>query len=120
MTNDKKLQQLADSLNVDIDCLWDALQQQARIDSIWSIIVIIAFIIVMCLGYRFISWIDIKVAEGELPNWKEHHLGAIKLAFILVLIIGSIVIFMSIPGILSGFMNPEYWALEKFVELIGG
>ena len=117
----KLIEQLAQKLGTTTEYLWSVLIKQAAIsaatDLLYLILVIIGLIVLIKLHFKF------SIVKGD--GWdnrsdyeKSDGLG-IAMACIAVVLGGMFfVCFFSIGDIINGFVNPEYWALDKVLSSI--
>jgi len=110
----KLITDLAAKLGTTADHLWGVLVKQAPIESFSSIAAYLFTILVIAAviyyGYRAVKWgmeNDDEVKEG---GWVL--IGAACLA----LFIWSVCLSLDLGRIVSGFLNPEYWALKQILK----
>lgn len=112
----KLVRDLADKLGTTTEHLWGVLVKQAAINAsltlVWNLFALIIFII---LGY-YIPRVIKKAADTD-----SEELSFALLIAAVALGVVCIVWICSIPGsissIMSGFYNPEYWALNQLKVL---
>ena len=111
------LKELAAKLGTTVEYLWSALLKQATIEAISKTIgLMVGSILVLTILYIFLR---------NRTKWKEAGKDSdIDAPLILgvVLVVGSIVLliafFNCLPIILTGFFNPDYWALKEVTDLL--
>lgn len=112
---DKIIQELASKLGTTSEYLWSVLIKQAPID---STVTLIQYVIIGLAVHGL--W---KVTKAKLQEWvDDDFIPGIALTLIAWLVLGILVIvaFCSISQTVSGFINPEYWALDKVLSAIKG
>ncbi len=109
----KLIQQLAEKFGTTAEHLWNVLVRQAPISAGCDILISIASVLI---AYWFFRLIHIKTTDTEEKeaDWKEEGAFVAWLLLGLFIVITSICILGSIEGVVSGFVNPEYWALKQF------
>lgn len=104
------IEQLAESLNSTAENIWNVLIAQAKIHSITGILLLV--ILCTFLFYLF-KFIDKKTSiwayEGKFFAW---------LIFAIIFVLSIFWTIDEIYKIITGFVNPEYWALIKLIEII--
>ncbi len=111
------LRDLASQLGTTTEYLWRVLVAQAPID---SIITLLQFSLVFPLAYLYYKWFKYAITNWNQINRDDlelfHGNGLIIAGIgLMILIIAFIVI---IPATLTGFLNPEYWALDKLLDVL--
>jgi hypothetical protein len=97
---------LADRLEVPIEVLWSALLRQAPVSATVSLF-LLALVICTAVGFGLYAKAVFK---------KDEDAGIVVGIITVFLILLSLVAISSLPGILAGFFNPEYWALKQLLE----
>jgi hypothetical protein len=96
---------LADRLEVPIEVLWSALLRQAPVDATVNLFLLV-LVIYAAIGFGLFA----------KASFKRHEDAGIVVGIITVfLVFLSLVFLSSLPGILAGFFNPEYWALKQLM-----
>lgn len=105
------LTQLSEKLGVAASHLWEVMITQAHISAINFIVVLslISIIWITTIFVYFKYYFKELSRDDQLEYYIPITLGSIVL---IVAIIGNI------PGIITRFTNPEYWALKEIAELI--
>jgi hypothetical protein len=105
----KLLENLANKLGTTSEYLWSVLLKQAPIDATISLFQTAVIFFIGYLLYKKRSIVNSEYDE-RLP------------IFVAVAIVWSIVSFitiMCIGDIINGYFNPEYWALQRVMDMIG-
>ena len=112
----KLLEQLAQKLGTTVEYLWGILIQQAQVDAFVNLGYLIILIIAWIIGVKLHFYLS-KNEKYEKDNtglaW-----AAIMIIFAMILIPVSIVMFFFLGNIVTGLINPEYWALKQVLNLI--
>lgn len=112
MTNEtnKLIQELADRLGTTVEYLWGVLIQQAPIDACTKLTAILllalALVVMAVYAYRK-TWSD--------EDSKDQVIAVVLVLAGMVGMITFLVSLGSIPSIISGLFNPEYWALKQIL-----
>ena len=109
------LQMLADKFGTTVEHLWKVMIKQAPLSSTIDLAVITGWIISFVVAFRFVQ---MKTKEPEYEDyqkaeWSEE--GAC-IAWIMIAVMGFFVFIIAgcgIEDIITGYFNPEYWALMK-------
>lgn len=110
-TTDKLLRDLAAKLGTTVDHLWAVLVKQAPIHSAVALLQYALIALACYFWYRSAKW----MYQGK----EDERMGAaICLIFsgIGLLIVAGFALF-SLPEVIAGFFNPEYWALGRVMNL---
>lgn len=120
----KLLEQLANKLGTTSEYLWNILLKQAPIDATVTLL--------QTLFLFFVGWVLWKVHKKLLSKptgqdyydsyYKEYDVGAV-LPMVLVTVVWGImmiVCFYYFGSIVSGYFNPEYWALKEILNSLRG
>jgi len=109
------LEKLAKQLGTTVEYLWAVLVRQAMIA---SCIDILQYIILGVATYFFVKLTKKFYLESEEKQWDGIWFtipGIMGMALLIIWIVS----FFCIQNTISGFLNPEYWALQKVLGLIG-
>lgn len=112
----KLMQQLAEKLGTTAEMLWAALLRQARIEA-WCDIAIEVVLIGTTLGFAFSArklWERQK--DDDSGDWEQ---GAFLVCVFATIGFGSVALvtlMADFSEILSGFENPQYWALKQIIK----
>lgn len=111
------MQYLSDKFGTTVEHLWEVLLYQAQLNAIIQLVVVISLISLTVWGFNFIKAkttdriIDGKICDAE---WSDD--GRVVLAglfWLVTLVVVVIIACSSVEIIVSGFLNPEYWALQQ-------
>ncbi len=108
------LETLAKKLGTTAEYLWAVLVKQAFIA---SCIDILQYIILGVATYFFIKLTKKYWLMGEEKRWDTIWLIIPGIAGVALLLIW-IVAFIAIQNTITGFINPEYWALNKILDVV--
>jgi hypothetical protein len=108
------LEKLAKQLGTTVEYLWGVLVRQAMIS---ACIDILQYIMLGVATYFFVILTKKFYKISEDANWDEFWIVLPALIGIALLIIW-VVAFFAIQNTITGFINPEYWALRKVLEII--
>ncbi len=109
----KLIEQLAAKLGTTADYLWAVLVRQAAIH---SIINLIEFVVIIAIGFIIYPIITKFYRNNEFG----YNIGPDMLVIITVgtWSILFVTCLFSINGIITGFLNPEYWALQEILDTL--
>ena len=115
----KLLEVLAQQLGTTTEYLWTVLIKQAMFAGITDIIFTLVVIVITVFFFKWIKW--------SRNNWKDkYYYNDLEPLFYTGLVIGSIalfvcymIIFIGLHVTLAAFFNPEYWALNRILGLVG-
>jgi hypothetical protein len=111
------IRELANKFGTTVEHLWGVMIKQAYISSIVDIIqyiiIILAVIAFIKLHKKFL-----KPAEDDYSIYEDNDewLPALMFAFGFALTIIVVISFLSIGSTITGFINPEYWALDHIIN----
>ncbi len=108
------LEKLAGQLGTTTEYLWGILIKQAPINSLISIFQYFILFIITYIGWKIFKK-AYKMADDE--NWDDLWL-ILPVLVGLTFIILWISCFFSLTSTINGFINPEYWALNRILEII--
>ena len=121
-TTAKLIESLAQKLGTTSEYLWRVLMKQAPISSTVDLIIIIGLIISGIILYKLHRkfskpYTDQKYSENMYEDLEA--LVVIPMAFAAMLWgILVIIYFTCIGDIVTGYLNPEYWALHEVLKQI--
>lgn len=115
------LEVLATKLGTTVEHLWDVLIKQATISGLTDLV--ICSILVLAAW-----WVVVFVKQKTTPreglnkllipaDWHGDEVPAWGVAMLIVMIVSIIVLF-TLPGIVYAFTNPEYWALKQLLGML--
>ena len=112
------IDRMAEKLGTTSEYLWGVLLKQAPIS---ATITVFYFVIILFLGYgiyRLHLWLREEDEDGRSRYWHNDDL-AIPMAVAAIIWAGLFVIwFLTLGNAINGYINPEYWALEKILNSI--
>lgn len=111
----KYIDQLAQSLNVASEHVYEALIKQAMVSGItsivWAVIFGIATVIVLCVGFMS--------AKREYDRYGFDHDVFMTILFTLIAASFTVIPFgISVENALTALLNPEYWAIKEVLNAI--
>ena len=110
--------ELAESLKVPVEYVWEVLTKQALVESITFIIILVLGLLLMLPFMTFCK----KVEDWDNLIDKDSNSLVGEFVFKLILgivgLIGFIIGLFHIDVIVQGIINPEYYALNKIFELL--
>jgi len=116
------IEQLAHKLGTTTEYLWSVLVKQAAISAITNLIYLIFMIVSGFILYKVHKYLSLERGDDEyskISYYEDNDILYVPmgvLAFVWVIL--TIVAFFSIGIIINGFVNPEYWALEKILSTV--
>lgn len=102
---DERIEKLADKLGVTVEYLWEILLEQAFISAVHTSIFLVVFIVGTVLLY--------KKANSIEPLFERETAMGLMYGIIFFTVCMSAVMSYEI---ISGFFNPEYWALKQVLK----
>jgi hypothetical protein len=116
----KLLEQLAAKFGTTTEYLWGALLRQAPIDSTINLIQIALVMLFGGFLYKTHKRLMKKESNGDYAEtyYEKYEMGATLPMVIGVIIFAVFFIasFFCIPDVINGYLNPEYWALDKILS----
>ena len=120
----KLIEQLAQKLGTTSEYLWGVLIQQSYIQATIGIVevalVIVAFYVYLKIHYKLSSKTYKDRYGDTISGYDKYEEGAVipmSLSGVLLLVF-IIWGFLNISHIITGFLNPEYWALEQILNTL--
>lgn len=117
------LEKLAEKLGTTTEYIWQILLNQATI-SAWTNISIFVFLILIGLGLFFLHLFlkNKRKIDGVMDTYYNSIHGdmwfsIIGFSSIMWFLITTIFFFCSIDGVINAFVNPEYWAMDKLLNI---
>ena len=110
----KLVEQLAQKLGTTSEYLWGILLKQAPISATIDLIYCILVFLMGVLLYR----LHIHFSKSGIYEDSDGGIPAAMLIGSIIWSIIAIVCFFCIGGIVTGFVNPEYWALDKILSAL--
>lgn len=116
------LEKLSLKLGTTTEYLWKVLLVQAKISAIQSVFYLIAIIVIGVVLYRLHVKFSkpIKGNRYELNVYDEYDGAPASMGVIafIWLVMAIYVFCCSIPNMIDGYFNPEYWALNEILSKI--
>lgn len=107
------IQGLAQGLKVGAVHVYEVLVKQQIVNSIvWILIGLLPMIIFIVFGKSMWKWADRNNNESDGFSW------AITIIFYMMTIIPSIVVMFHMTTIVTGFVNPEYGAIQEILNFV--
>lgn len=106
----KLIEELALKLGTTTEYLWSVLIHQAFISSIIDCVLYTMYFVFMYYMYKGYKYM-LKEEKDEEYIQLVLFLSAVSIVF-------TIVFILTISSTITGFLNPEYWALEKILKNI--
>jgi hypothetical protein len=110
------LEKLAQQLGTTTEYLWKVLIKQAPIDGIVSIGQYVLLVIAAIYWWKLAMWAKTKAHEKDYNGETYYILPGITGAALTALIVLA---FLGLPNTVAAFLNPEYWAFQKVLEVVG-
>ena len=118
------LEQLASKLGTTVEMLWGVLLKQAMISGVVDLLIIIGLVVVAVFWTRFV--IKKTTSPGRDPergweldaDWRDEAKCFGWLSVFLTFGFIALIITFTAETIVSAFINPEYWALNKILRFI--
>lgn len=116
---------LANKLGTTTEYLWGVLLSQAPLSALANLAILLALFLGSWMWWKFIQKNTTtpeatKSDPYPSPNWDDSSTTAAYIGLIVMLVIVLIILMASIEGIVCGLINPEYWALSKFMGMLSG
>lgn len=108
------IEQMAAKLGVAVQFVMSALIRQAYVEAITWVVVDLLFIVVSVFIFRNIRKI-VKWCYGEDDDLRTE--AAILMVPAIIYIVCMLVCLCHIETIVTGFLNPEYWAIKQILDL---
>lgn len=108
------LNKLADKLGTTADNLWKILLHQAPVDATITLIQCLLFLLVPFIVYK----VHRRILKMEYGYGENDGYGIIMILAAVISAILVIVVIFSIGTIINGYINPQYWALEKILDTL--
>ena len=113
----KLIEELAAKLGTTAEHLWGVLIKQAPISSICDILALFIFGMGLFLAGKFINKKTSPDENGD-RDWDGDGIGVAWLIFSIVTLVYISIALLGFGDIMAGFINPEYWALQKILYSI--
>ena len=115
------LQKLAEKLGTTVEYLWQVLLKQAQIDAFTTLfqffLIALFGVVLFRLHKKFLKPLsDDRYSDNLYSKYDEAIVWPMIIGLI-VFVILSICAFFSITDMVNGFLNPEYWALQRVLSV---
>ena len=111
------LEKLAEKLGTTTEYLWGVMINQAPIDAIVGIVLIVLCALLYIPFIWYIKWMSRNWDDIVVDDMEITHVFASVIIGI-IMIVFTIISICDINNIATAFFNPEYWALNKVLGLI--
>ena len=105
------IETLATKLGTTAEYLWGVLTQQALVSSVTEAIMFCVYAIAIAWAYRLLA----KRTEGE-KGCNSERTNMLWMTWIAVTAVLLVALTFEINGIVTGILNPEYWALKEIIN----
>ncbi len=113
------LEQLAEKLGTTTEYLWGVLITQAKVSAIIDLIYIVLVSIIGVIIYKVHKHLMKENENGDTRYYILEDSAVIPMFIVsIVWSVLFIVCFFSLGNIISGLINPEYWALEQVLDIV--
>lgn len=117
------LSELGKGLKVGSEKVWSVLVVQQKVEAItWLIIDVLLITLLIICTTKTLKWMArLQTPDDEWhKDYIEEHPQIIVgiILSIVLLIISLVIVFGTMSNIVTGFINPEYGALERIMEMI--
>ena len=106
------LEQLAAKLGTSVETIWAVLLKQAPISGALNLFLTLCLLVLSIATFRFVNkktttaeWCD----EGAVLGW---------IGCVIILGIIGILILCTFENMVTAFVNPQYWALQKIMSVL--
>jgi uncharacterized Tic20 family protein len=108
------LNKLAEKLGTTADNLWAILLHQAPVDATITLVQSILFVLTPFIVYR----VHCRIEKMEYRYGENDAYGLLMILAAVVSAILVIIAVCSMDTIVNGYLNPQYWALEKILDTL--
>lgn len=113
------IEQLAKQFGTTSEYLWNVLISQAAISATISLIKIIAIIIFGIILYRLNKKFMKSNEHGDSLYAKHESALAVPMVIgAIAMLVFVFIAFYNFSNVITGYLNPEYWALEQVLDAI--
>jgi low temperature requirement protein LtrA len=109
----KLIEDMAMKLGTTVEHLWGVLVSQAVVSSVTRLGI---FFILGFVCYLLFKHLFVRHTLKDYDDDEKMTLIAIRIGFGVAVIGVFVAAILIIPTIVTGFVNPEYWALERIVN----
>jgi len=110
----KMIEDMAMKLGTTVEYLWAVLVSQAIVSSVTRLCILSVLVVICYLVYRQLF------VRRTLKDYDDHDdrmtLIAVRIGFGVVVLLVFVATALIIPTVVTGFVNPEYWALQKILN----
>lgn len=108
------LNKLADKLGTTAENLWAILLHQAPVDATVTLIQSVIFLLTPFIVYK----VHRRIEKMEYGYGENDAYGILMILSAIVSVVLVIIVICSISTIINGYLNPQYWALEKILDTL--
>lgn len=113
------LEQLAEKLGTTTEYLWGVLITQAKVSAIIDLMYIVLVSIIGVIIWKVHKHLMKKDADGDTKYYDLEELAIVPMVIVSIIWgVLFVVCFFSLGNIISGFVNPDYWALEQVLDIV--
>jgi transcriptional regulator with XRE-family HTH domain len=109
------IESLAAKLGTTAEYLWGVLLNQAAVSATISLLFAVTSITYLTI---YLRWLIAKVKADELDILDYEKNVAMSMFGGAVAILSFVTIGFALPNIITGYINPEYWALQEILKHI--
>jgi hypothetical protein len=109
------INELADKLGTTAEYLWGVLIKQAPIDGTVSLLIVLLLSAMSYWGFKFVCKKTTPQGDNTDAEWKNEGCFFAWFTWVLFTMMTVIITFSSASSIITAFINPEYWALNKLL-----
>lgn len=107
------LRELAEKLGTTTEYLWGVLVKQAPIQAMVEVIIMVTLLVVCPI----VTYVGNKKVNNSVTGSSEECGWVVLIVLGFCVTLGAFVMLLCrLPGIISGFYNPEYWALQQILK----
>lgn len=117
------LEKLAEKLGTTVEYLWEVLVHQALVNSVLLILLMVATVIMGIVLYKL--HIRFSKMQPETDKYyakslydREEGYVAMMIIFVFIWTVLLFVSIFSFASMITGFINPEYWALQRILNIV--
>lgn len=114
------LEKLAAKFGTTVEMLWDVLLKQAVISATMDLIFCVGIVLGLGWCFRFVQRKTTPVPDTDsrysYSDWGGEGKGVAWLVMAVMAVIGAILIIAGVQNAVTGYMNPQYWALEHILK----
>lgn len=114
------LEKLAAKLGTTVEMLWGVLLKQAWISATTDLIFCIGIILGFVWCFRFVQRKTTPIPETEgryaYADWDDEGKVIAWVVIAIMAVIGGILLIAGLENIVTGYLNPQYWALKEILS----